>query len=603
MANPVDISGLSNEELDGLIAKAKGAQSTNSDVMQTIPSSLEKMAVGTVTSPFTAMELGAKAKNWATGQSTPAAAQAAQPGSQVNIPGVQGTLTKAAPAKEPQSTYGWMQDQLQPYTGKLYEPQGTTAKVTDAIIQNLPVAGPGRVANMARRLLTGAAGSAGGELVKEGAENSGFSNLAPYAQAVGTAAGTFGPAGLRKAITPFAASDANLAMAKTLKGAGVDVSAGLKTGSPTLQRWEQSWTGKAPGVDPRQFTTSALKGAGVDAKTASSGADVGPMIQQQMNFNPPGALGQKMDALAAKTESNFYKVDASGNLIHDAQGNQIPEPELEAAKAKILRDYTASGGKLNPKNPTPIEEVMTKTFGDPTKGTLPSGLTGAQYQQARKDLSDRASDLFAAGDAKSGRAVSQLAKALDENMARSSLSGSQWPAVFKEYEAGKILQKANTSGSIPGTLDPKSVYSAAQGHPNSDLYQVSKAASEIGNTPPQPKGVGEYLGPLLGAGAGMLAAKHGMSALGSDPQVLGILAGGPIGAIAARTGGRALGMSPPGQAYLGNQLLRGGTQGGALGAAADTMKVKPKIDTATVARLLALEAAQRNAYPSKKPQE
>lgn len=595
----IDIGAMSDDDLEAAIAKAQGSESINADVLHTIPSSLEKVAVGTATSPFTAMELAGKAKNALSEKLAPPAAQAAQPGASVNIPGVEGSLTKAPPAKPVQSAYDWSQEQLKPYTGTLYEPQGTTAKAVDAGIQNvLPaLAGPG---GMARKLMTGVAGGVGGELAKEGAENHGFSNLSPWAQAAGTAAGTMVPALLRRGVTPFPSNDAQLAMAKTLKGGGMDVSAGLKTGSPTLQRWEQSWTGKPPGIDPKQFTTSALKGAGVDPKTAASGADVGPIINSQMNFSPPGALGQKMDDLAKHTESNFYKVDPHGNLILDAAGNQIPEPELEAAKTKILRDYAASGGKLstskgkNAPGLTPIEEAMTKIFGDPNKGSLPSGLTGQNYHQVRRDLSDQAGDLFAGGDAKSGRAISQLGKALDDNMARSSVRGSEWPAVFKEYEQGKILQKTNTSGSVPGTFDPKSVYSAASGHPNSDLYKVSKAASEIGNTAPAGKGIGDHIAPLAGAGLGGYLASKGMTSLGTDPQVLGLLAGSSVGGLLGRGIGGPVGMSGPGQAYLGNQALRGGTQGGMAGSAANSMMLNPKLDSMTAARLLGLEAAQKN---------
>jgi len=250
----IDLGAMSDDELDAAIAKAQGGESVNADVLHTIPSTLEKAAVGTVTSPFTAMELASKAKNSLAEKMAPAAAQSAQPGSQVSIPGVEGSLTKGQSGKPPQSAYDWMQGQLKPYTGTLYEPQGTTAKATDAAIQGIlpAMAGPGGVV---RKLLTGIGGSVGGELAKEGAEWGGFKNLSPWAQAGGTAVGTMIPALLRRGVTPFPSTDAQLSMAKTLKGAGMDVSAGLKTGSPTLQGWEKAWTGKGPSIDPKQFTT------------------------------------------------------------------------------------------------------------------------------------------------------------------------------------------------------------------------------------------------------------------------------------------------------------------------------------------------------------
>lgn len=634
----IDLSNLSDEDLTTLRAKALGAQSTSADVAQTIPSSLEKMTVGTATSPLSAAELAMKAGKYIGGKLTPsgpadAAIKQTPTGGQVNLPGAPGALIKAPPQQQGEgnlNSYAGAQEMLKPITGPLYEPQGSTAKGIDQFIQQAPalafpeakigegVSALGRAgakmlgrgapaaaaapaesagSTMGRKLLTGAGAAIGGTGAQELTDKNGFSNLDPYSQAAGLTAGTFLPALLRKGVTPFAASDAQLAMAKTLKGSGMDVSAGLKTGSPTLQGWEKAWTGKDPGIDPKQFTSFALKSAGVDPATAASGKDVGPIVNQQMGVGVPGELGKKMDALAATTKSTPF-------LVPDpATGNLMQEPGLEAAKQKILADYQASGGRLNkdPANPSPIQEAMNQVFQDPTglkydpKAPRRTEVEGTMYQNLRKALSDRASDRFAAGDAQSGRAITELSRLLDSKM-----SGGGWPDLFKQYESGKMLQKTPTGGSVPGTFDPKSVYSGATGHPNSDLYKVSKAASEIGNVTPKPAGIGQYIAPLAGAAVGGALASHGgeggliHTLLGSDPNVLGLLGGPAVGALAGRTGGRALGMTGLGQGYLGNQVLRGGTQGGTLGNVADTMRYNPKLDNATAAKLLALEAAQRN---------
>lgn len=630
---------MSDDELSAAIAKAQGGVSTNADVAQTIPSSVVKMGVGTAGSLLDVGAAGMKAGKYLAGKIQPAGPadatiNQAPTGGQVDIPGASGTLLKTPPQQGAEDNTSYRSKALkavEPMTGPLYEPQGMTAKTVDQFIQALPaLAFPegkigeglasggtalaralGRTAPtassapaastgsaLARKLLTGAGSAVGGVGAEELTNKNGYSNLDPYSNAIGTVVGTALPAMMRKGITPFAASDAQLAMAKTLKGAGMDVSAGLKTGSPTLQGWEKSWTGKDPSIDPKQFTSFALKGAGVDAKTASSGQDVGPIINQQMGVGAQGELGKKMDALAATSRSTPFLVPNPAS-----PGDLMQEPGLEAAKQRILKDYQASGGKLNkdPANPSPIQEAMNQVFQDPTdlkydpKAPRRPIVEGTMYQNIRKGLSDRASDLYSRGDQASGRAVTQLSQLLDSKM-----SGTGWPELFKEYEQGKILQKTNTANSVPGTYDPKAAYSAASGSPNSDLYKVSKAASEIGNVTPKPAGLGQYVSPLLGAAAAGTLASHGgadsltHTLLGADPNVLGLLGAPAVGGVAGRSVGRLLGNTAPGQAYLGNQVLRGGTQGGVLGGTADTMRYNPKLDNATAAKLLAAQALQRN---------
>jgi len=612
----IDLTSLSDEDLLTLRAKAAGAQSTAADVAQTIPSSLEKMTVGLGTFPLdTAANLN-KMGSWAASKLSPSnplseAAQNTPAGGQVDIPGVEGTVTKAAPAPTAvpdKSFYDSAQDYLHENmgVGPLYQPQGHTARVVDQMIQALPMLGgpemaTGRFSEVMPNLLRGAGAIAGGEAAKTASDSAGFSNLDPYGQALGMAAGTFLPAILRKGITPFPASDANLAMAKTLRGANIDVPAALKTGSPTLNRWQTAWEGKAPSINPHQFTSYALQQMGVDPATASSKGDITPIINRWMGPVDPSTgkksiLATKMDDLAKNTQSNFYQVDAHGNLITDPDGHQIMEPQLAADRDAILKRYVGAGGTLT--GSSPVEQVMQSAFMNPNSKTIASGLTGDRYQDIRKNISDRAGDLYAKGEQNSAQAVSAFGDALDANMARSSPRGQEWPQVFKQYEAGKILQRANESGSaVPGTFNPSDVFNAAKGHPNSDLYNVSEAAHKITNLPTAKKGMVDAVAPFLGAGLGVAAAKYGSGHLPgvSDPAILGELLGIP-GAI---LGSKVAGPIYNATGLPGNQLLRGGSQAaqsgiqGILGRTANNMSFNGPASVGNMARLLALKQARQ----------
>jgi hypothetical protein len=615
----IDLTDLSNEQLLALEAQAKGAQSTAADVAQTIPSSLEKMTVGLGTFPLdTAANLN-KMGSWAASKLTPAspladATQNTPPGGQVNVPGVEGTVTKAASAPTApsgKSFYDSAQDYLHDNmgVGPLYQPQGHTAKMADQMIQALPMLGgpelaTGRFSEIMPNLLRGAGAIAGGEAAKTAADSAGFSNTDPYSQALGMAAGTFLPAMLRKGITPFPASDANLAMAKTLKGANIDVPAALKTGSPTLNRWQTSWEGKDPSIDPHQFTSYALQQMGVDPTTASSKGDITPIINKWMGPVDPSTgqksiLATKMDDLSKSTQSNYYAPDPSNppnGVLSDPHGNPLLEPQLASDRDAILKRYVGAGGTLT--GSSPIEQVINSSLMNTKSNTLASGLTGSRYQDMRQNISDRVGDLYAKGEQNSAQAVSAWGDALDSNMARSSPRGQEWPEVFKQYEAGKILQNANKgSKAIPGTLNPSDVFNSASGHPNSDLYKVSEAATKISNMPTPKAGMVDAVAPFLGAGLGYAGMKYGAGHVpaGADLSILGDLLSVPGAVLGSKVAGpiyNATGLP-------GNQLLRGGSQAaqpgiqGMLGRTANNMSFNGPASVSNMARLLALKQAQQ----------
>lgn len=613
----IDLTNLSDEDLLALRAKAAGAQSTVADIGQTIPSSLEKMAVQLGTFPFdTAANLN-KVGSWAASKLTPStplssAVQNTPAGGQVNVPGVEGTVTKApaATAAPDKSFYDTAQDYLHKNmgVGPLYQPQGLAAKTVDQMIQALPMLGgpelaTGRFAEIMPNLLRGAGAIATGEAAKTASDSAGYSNLDPYGQALGMAAGTFLPAILRKGITPFPASDANLAMAKTLKGADIDVPAALKTGSPTLNRWQTSWEGKPPQIDPHQFTSYSLQQLGVDPATASSKSDITPIINKWMGPVDPSTgkksiLATKMDDLAKNTQSDFYQVDVQGNLITDPNGHQIMEPQLAADRNSILKRYVGAGGQLT--GSSPIEQVMQSAFTNGNSKAIASGLTGDRYQELRKNISDRVGDLYAKGEQNSAQAVSAFGDALDANMARSSPRGKEWSDVFKQYEAGKILQKANENGSaIPGTFNPSDVFNAAKGHPNSDLYKVSEAAHKISNLPAPKAGMVDAVAPFLGAGLGYAGMKYGGAhiAPGTDLSILGDLLSVPGAVLGSKVAGPIYNAT----GFPGNQLLRGGSQAaqpgiqGMLGRAANNMSFNGPASVSNMARLLALKQAHQDS--------
>lgn len=347
---------------------------------------------------------------------------------------------------------------------------------------------------------------------------------------------------VQKVVSPFAAPAERAQAVQTLAREGVETTAGQQTGSRNL-RYLESEIGGGKAADlmerqGRQFTSAALKRAGINADNASP-----EVIDQAFE-----RIGQQFDDLAAR---NTLKPD--DKLVKDLReafseyGSLVPEATRAPIVTEIANDI--------------VSAVKTK-----------GQINGEAYQSLRSRLDRMAR--ASARDPQLAGVLRDFRSALDSGMERSILrtnprDAGAWSKVRREYRNMLVLEDAATragENAAQGLISASALRSATknkQGTRNyargeGDFAELARAGEAVLKPLPDSgtasrtwaRNLGAMSPAMLGAGGG---GYYGAQEGGLEGAIAGALAG----MIAPRVVGQMM-MSKAGQSYLANQLMRGG---------------------------------------------
>ncbi len=407
--------------------------------------------------------------------------------------------------------------------------------------QGLKLAVPGFIADGAVMGALAGAGESG--TVEERLQNA--ATGAKFGMATGAAAPLLISGGsklVQKVVSPFATTAERSKAVQTLAREGIETTAGQKTGSKAL-RYAEGEIGGAKAADlierqGEQFTSAALKRAGIDAKRATP-----DVIDEAFD-----AIGNRFDELAARNvlqaDDKFIK---DLRTAFDEYGSMVPE----AARAPVVTDLT--------------NDVVTAFK---TKGQL----DGEAYQALRSRV-----DRMARGskDPQLSGFLRGLRTTLDDGMERSILRANpkdagKWRDVRKQYRNMLVLEDAATRAGASadlGLISPAALRGAAKmkegrrafARGKGDFDELARAGNAVLERLPDSgtasrlavRNLGAMAPSIVGAGAGgAYGAQDGGGLMGS-------LTGALAGFLAPKAIGQLM-MSKQGQKYLANQLLRSG---------------------------------------------
>lgn len=435
---------------------------------------------------------------------------------------------QAAPSIFP--TSGGIQSAIESKTGEFYKPKTTAGEYAQTVGEFAPgiLGGPG---GLVRRGLTQVVAPAvtsetAGQIAKGTAAE-------PYMRVAGALAAPLALAGARRAITPLPAAAERTNLANTLRGEGVDLTAGQATGRKPLQ-WAESAFGDMPGSGGRaartmenqneQFTNAALRRVGENADRAT------PTV---------------VDNAFTRIGNDFETVGRRNVVVAD--------PHLGHDLNTVRNEYN---NLVGPTQRAPVVENTINDIGDII--TQNGGhITGQQYNALTSRLARQARGANA--DPQLGEALRGTREALDDAMERSLRASGNTAdletlrTARNQYRNLMVVEKAATgagSNAAEGLISPSQLrnavvqqsrrsYARGQG----DFADIARAGEAILKPLPQsgtaPRQNLQHVLALLGGAAG--------GAAGGFP-------GAAAGIVAPAMAGRAL-MSGPVQAYLGNQLL------------------------------------------------
>ncbi len=343
--------------------------------------------------------------------------------------------------------------------------------------------------------------------------------------------------GIGKLITPFMVPAENAAAADILKNAGVDVSAGQKTGSDWL-KYRESMLGSQSFNETQasQFTKAALAKVGENADRA---------------------LPEVMQNIDSRIGGQFEKLAANTAIVPDATNGFKNWHGLADDVNQTVADYVANTGQSAlPRVTQKAQDILDK---------MKAGqIDGSAYKSIRSDLS-RFSAQTSQPEAK--MAARGLIDALDTGMGNSldpSMKGA-WNSVRNDYRNFLVLQRASTgagSDAAKGIISPSALRNATvnvQGRKNyafgkGDFANLARAGETVLKPLPN-SGTAQRLSALAPSGLGaLLGGAYGAHHDG----IWGGAIGAGVGAMAGRELLGRLLMSRTGQAYLANQLVQGG---------------------------------------------
>jgi hypothetical protein len=392
------------------------------------------------------------------------------------------------------------------------------------------------MAPMATAATTSAVGSEAAGQATEGTA------AEPYARVVGALAGAVAPSAVRKVITPNALPDERRAVVDALRREGVQTTAGQQTGSKALKYLESELGGgKAADLmetQLQQFTKAAAAKAGIKADR----------LTPEVMDNAFQSIGSKFDDLVSKTN-----VGLDAKLQDDLLG--------------AVTEYQAVAG-------TPAgaaEQIMNRISELATKNG--GVLKGEAYKNISSDIAKYMRSSGA--DPALREALRGMKDALDDAVER-SLSGDllkQWKGARNEYRNLIVLEDAISKGgekAAEGLLSPSQFrQSVASKHGKrnyvrgeGDFAELSRAGEAVMKSLPDSGTASRSAARSLYTGIpGAIGA-----GIGSPGGPMGAIVGALLGAGVPYAAGRAL-LSRPVQAYLVNQLMRGGRNGSKVGKA------------------------------------
>jgi hypothetical protein len=413
-------------------------------------------------------------------------------------------------------------------TGPFYEPQTLLGEYSKTVGEIAPSAlmGPGGVARKtAMTVASGVASEAAGQATKgKPAE--------PYARIVGAISGGMAPSALRRVVTPLPISAERQQLINTLKKEGVELTAGQSSGRNGLKYAESELGGgKVAGIMERQaeqFTSAALKRAGINAKRATP--DV-------------------MDEAFTRIGSEFDRLASSHSLP--------PNRRLAAEVQRTVADYES----LVPSSAQ--SRIVTEMANDIYDGAA-NGISGKSYQAYRSRLEKMAQS--AKADTQLSDVLRDMKNSLDDAMERTlQAKGSHdlvaWKQARKEYRNILVLERAATSAgenAAQGLISPAQLRNATvskQGRRNygrgkGDFADLARAGEATMKPLPQSGTAPRTAVRNLGASVPSVIG----AALGSPMGIAGSLAGAVAGAAVPAVAGRTI-LSGPAKLYLKNQLL------------------------------------------------
>ena len=364
----------------------------------------------------------------------------------------------------------------------------------------------------------------------------------PYGRVAGALAGAIAPGALSRVVTPNPLPASRRAVIDTLNKAGVPLTAGQKTGSKTLRYLESELGGgKAARImedQAERFTAAAAAKAGIKESRLT------PQVMDKA-FD---VIGTKFDDLVSKTDIQL--------------DNKLQTDLLDA-----VTDYQSVAA--NPAGAP--EQVMNRIAELASKNA--GSLKGAAYKNISTDISKYLRSSGA--DPALKEALRRMKDSLDDGVER-SLSGGvlkEWKAARKDYRNLIVLEDAVSKGgekAAEGLLSPsqfRQSVASKQGKRNyvrgeGDFAELSRAGEAVMKALPDSGTAGRTTARNMMTG---VPAAIG-AALGSPGGPAGTIAGALTGAVVPYAAGRAL-LSKPVQAYIVNQLLKGGKKGSTLGRA------------------------------------
>lgn len=444
-------------------------------------------------------------------------------------------------------------------TGDFYKPKTTAGEYAQTAGEFAPAifgGGEGLLSRLATRVAGPAAASETAGQLTKGTE------AEPYARTVGALMSPAMLAAGRRVITPLPATAERTNLANTLRGEGVDLTAGQATGSRPLQ-WAESAFGDMPGAGGRpaqmmtdqgeQFTGAALRRIGEDAPRAT-----------------PDVIDNAFDRIGGQ----FQAIGGRNHLV--------PDQQLVNDLGTVRDNYNRVVG---PSSRAPAVEDTIADIAHQIRGNG-GVLAGDQYNALASQLG---SDARAArNDPYLQRALQGHKDALDDAFERSlhASGNTQDLAALREarnqYRNLMVVEKAATgagSNAAEGLISPSSLRNAVVQQNRRSYARGQGDFADLARS-------GEaLLKPLPQSGtAPRQNMQHALSLLGGAVGgASGGFPGAAAGIVAPAVAGRVL-MSRPFQAYLGNQALLPGARD----------SVPTSLARALVASQASREAVSRN---------
>lgn len=350
---------------------------------------------------------------------------------------------------------------------------------------------------------------------------------------LGAATGSAVPAataGVQKVITPFPTSDPVRAAAmKTLSNADVDVSAGVKTGSPKLRMAEDVVSkmplgGPLPGQQMAQVTENVMKKAGIGGSGGAATPDVvakgfetvgGKINALQKPYAVP--VDDTLLNAAAKVESETKPLVEQGqqgplqHFIDKITSSQQLSPDMaQAIRTQLneaIKDATGQHqtGLIQLKNA--LDDALTRTMQKAGDDAGVEALKQARNQYAHLHILSDALSMSGAAGMKGELTPSALARAVQRSVGRKDFfSGSGDLNDLARASAG-YLQPPKDSGTA-----------TREGYQNPAKWALG-AAGRVGiNNPVAQKYWGNQVAPPA-SGAQMQPSVPGLISAGAPPNM------------------------------------------------------------------------------------